>query len=87
MARQIWKFSVPPDGVIEMPHDAQLLSVQMQGGAPVLWAIVDPDATPTTQRVHIVGTGHDLSDDIGAFIDTFQVPDMGLVFHVFATTS
>ena len=41
--KTIWKFPVPVnDGnVLEMPEGAKILSVQVQGETPCLWALVD----------------------------------------------
>lgn len=87
MPKTIWKFPVTFDGPIVLPADAQVLSVQMQHGIPTMWAIVDPDTATrynrATKRLHIAGTGHELPDNLGRFIDTFQMEDGTLVFHVF----
>jgi hypothetical protein len=87
MAHQIWKFTISFDGEIRMPVGSRPLSVQMQNGQPVLWAIVDIANDKAIARFHVAGTGHDLPDNIGRFIDTFQMEDGALVFHVFELQS
>jgi hypothetical protein len=69
---------------IEMPAGAVPVCVQMQYDRPCLWAMVDPAApTMARRRFRIVGTGH-LFDEVDAkYVNTFQMHDGGLVFHVF----
>lgn len=85
MAKRVWKYPLPIDDEVsvEMPEGACPLTVQVQGGRPTLWALVDPDAVPTTRRFRIAGTGHPIGADVGAHVGTFQLADGGLVFHVF----
>lgn len=84
--RSIWKWplEVTDRQVIMMPVGADALCVQLQQGAPQLWALVQTDA-PTEQRAfYVVGTGHHMPAAATAFIGTFQLADGALVFHVFA---
>jgi hypothetical protein len=81
--KTIWKWTLKPQTVIDMPDGAQVLTVQMQHGEPQLWALVDPVA-PTVKRVfNIYGTGHSMGDRTGSYIGTFQMDGGSLVFHVF----
>lgn len=69
---------------VTMPENAKILCVQMQYGEPCLWAMVDPDAVPKMRKIHIFGTGHPISSDLNlTHIDTFQMHEGALVFHVF----
>lgn len=56
----IWKFPFVVDSVvrIEMPLDAKVLHVAMQGGTPCIWAAVFPAFNKVTRKFFIVGTGH-----------------------------
>jgi len=72
---------------LNLPLDAEVLTVQTQNNEPMLWAIVDPDDSETEKRVfYMLGTGHrhpsseftDLE-----FIATIQLSNGELVFHVF----
>ena len=82
---QIWKFPLEIDDLVsvEMPFGARVLTIQVQNGQPCLWALVEPRNTSDgTTQLRIVGTGHDF-DGKGEYIDTFQLMDGALVFHVF----
>jgi len=81
----IWKFPVriADEFSIEMPVGAQVLSVQVQGTEPQLWALVNPKARRTMRRFRVHGTGHPVAPDIGEFVGTFQVRMGTLVFHLF----
>jgi len=78
----IWKFTISPNVLPIMPKGAKLLSVGVQMGDPVMWAMVDPDAETEHRQIAVVPTGHMHVPDNHAFVGTFQLPD-GLVFHVF----
>ena len=39
--KQIWKYKLSESG-IEMPIDAEILSVQLQNDVPHIWAMVSP---------------------------------------------
>jgi hypothetical protein len=85
---QIWKFRLPTNGLIEMPKGAKILTVQTQGdpAQPCIWAICDPSAEKVAHRFEIFGTGHEMGSQAAwpdLYLGTFQLPAMGLVFHVF----
>lgn len=83
----IWKFpiEVTDEQVIEVPRDPKWLTVQTQAGTPCLWALVNTDNPKSKVTVKVVGTGHDASKVLGSHhVGTFQIPQHGLVFHVFA---
>lgn len=81
----IWKF--PLDVVdlqaVKMPAGSRLLTVQVQHGSPVLWAIVQPTAPVVRRDIRIVGTGHPLPAALGEYIGTFQMLEGELVWHAF----
>lgn len=81
--KKIWKWTLQPETTIDMPHGAKLLAVQEQYGEPKLWALVDPYAKTYPRTFHIHGTGHDLPDEPGQYVGTFQMHGGTLVFHVF----
>lgn len=86
----MWKFPLDFEKqgdvfCMEMPKGARVLSLQTQGGVPMLWALVDPAKThkPEKRWFRIAGTGHPIADvDSYTFIGTFQVMSGKLVFHV-----
>jgi hypothetical protein len=55
----------------------------MQGDAPFIWAACDLEAPRVERRFILVGTGHNLPDDAGAHLGTFQIHGGALVFHLF----
>lgn len=69
------------DQSIEMPAGAQVLTLQMQGGIPCLWALIDESMPKQERHFKVVGTGWLLDDDPGMYIGTFQ--DGSFVWHVF----
>lgn len=83
----IYKFPLADkvEQVIEMPLMEKVLSVQLQGGAPCLWALVWPNELAKSKlRVQMVGTGWvDVDVDPDKYINTI-VFSGGLVFHFFA---
>jgi hypothetical protein len=83
VAKTIWKFPVEITDVqtINAPRGAEPLSVQLQGGQPCIWMLVDPTSPKAPYTVRCVGTGHPTKVEAGAFIDTVQVGP--LVFHFF----
>lgn len=86
----IWKFELKPNegdsmvATIPMPAGAQVLTVQMQGVTPKIWALVDPAAPKTDRQFQVAGTGHPVNLRPGAkYLGTFQMNDGTFVFHVF----
>ncbi len=69
--------------VLDLPHGAMPLTVQMQHGAPRMWVLLDP-SKPTVQRFFdVYGTGHSMPPDPGRYVATFQMEGGALVWHVF----
>ena len=68
-----------------LPVGYKILSAQLQAGQLCMWAMIDPyiaDMVPV--EIKVFGTGHEIESNCGDFIDTFQLNNGGLVFHVFA---
>lgn len=93
MKTTIWKYEleITDSQVIKMPKFATILTVQMQGVTPCLWALVDPSNPPIEGReIQIFGTGHPIENEIGMdrkYIGTIQLHGGSLVFHVFEPIS
>lgn len=81
--KQVWKWTLYPKSIIEVPVGAKILTIQEQNGEPQIWMLVDPDAPKCKRRFLSYGTGHEMPDDPGQYVGTFQLKDDGLVFHVF----
>ena len=84
MMQTIYKYPLKIDDEQEvmMPKGARMLSVQLQGGRPCLWALVDPNLENEARSLLIRGTGHDASG-VGRYISTFQMDGGALLFHAF----
>ena len=79
--KTIWKFQILflIKGNLTMPEKAKIVSVQMQGEIPTLWAEVDTDAPVEKRQFVFYGTGH--RQDEGCYIGTFQSPPF--VWHLY----
>lgn len=84
MSLAVWKYSLgdAPTQLIDMPRGARILTLQMQGDEPTIWALVDPDADMERHIISIHGTGHPLEEDeLGEYVGTFFLD--WYVGHVF----
>jgi len=82
----IWKFpiTITENQIVPMPIGARILTVQVQGGKPCLWAVVDTEARQVPRLVLTMATGEDLDPAWKrVYIGTYQLPN-GEVYHVFA---
>jgi hypothetical protein len=70
----------------DMPRNADILCVQVQHGVPCMWALVDDEAEYEGRVIEVLGTGWEMSADMGRseYVGTYQT-DGGLVWHVFAS--
>lgn len=86
MSTRVYKYPLPiGDWVtVAMPEGAEPLCVQMQNGAPLMWARITVGNLPAPNHFRIAGTGHDLGSNVGKHIGSFQMHGGALVFHVFA---
>lgn len=82
-AGTIWKFTLQPYCILDMPKGAQVLSVREQGSEICLWAMVDPSAEKEPRRFLGFGTGHDLPEGDLSFVGTAHLASGAMVFHVF----
>jgi hypothetical protein len=64
----------------------KLLTVQMQHGKPVLWAMVSAEDTRRTEiEIRVLGTGQE-SAWPGEYLGTVQEADGNLIWHFFHHT-
>lgn len=84
----IWKFpiEIADEQFIEMPKYAETLSVQVQRGIPVIYALCFPDQVKSMRRFYVYGTGHEKLM-LGRYVGTIQLEGGALVFHVFEDMS
>jgi hypothetical protein len=84
--RTIFKYRLKLVGsqTIEMPHDAEFLSVQLQNEKICVWALIDTEKLIDLEYFVIQGTGLPFPDKPKylQFLGTIQ-PNTGLVWHVF----
>lgn len=85
MPKTIFKFvlDMTDEQTVELPVGAVPLCVQVQHGAPCLWALVDSTAPKESKSIVIHGTGHSISETVGQYLGTFQLDNGYLVFHAF----
>lgn len=85
MDATVYKYRIPVEDtfMLDLPKGAEILSVQVQGSDPFVWAKVDPRAPSEERRFAVRGTGHDATG-VGAYIGTFQLSGGAFVGHLFA---
>lgn len=86
---RVYKYPlVPNDWIsVSMPEGAEALCVQIQHGAPFLWARITVGNPLVIRHFRIAGTGHDLDGNVGRHVGSFQLAGGDLVFHVFEDAS
>lgn len=80
----IWKYEMNYGfTVIDMPDGAEIVSVQMKGNTPCIWAIVDPDKPKISRSFEMFSTGHQILNypESMVYIGTCQLFDYA--FHIF----
>lgn len=86
MNETIYKYTLEVEDiqVLEIPHGAQFLSVQVQHGKPCMWVRLNPKAQEVRVKVCTVGTGHPAERVEGMqFVGTYQLDGGQFVGHVF----
>jgi hypothetical protein len=83
MTKEIWKFPVSDIGyvIMQMPLDAEILTVQMQNEKAMIWAICDPSAEVKFRTFYVIGTGEPRNFEGLKYIGTYQQNE--LVWHLF----
>lgn len=83
--KTIWKYklAIIENQTIKMPATAKFLTMQIQYEDVTVWCLVDPKERLRPRGFAIYGTGHDMPDDPGTYLGTFQMASGSLVFHVF----
>jgi hypothetical protein len=63
--KKIWKYQLTSrDCILQLPKDAEILTVKLQNEIPTLWALVDPNTFELEERyVCTIGTGWDAEDN------------------------
>ena len=82
----IYKYNleITYDQLIEIPINAEILTVQIQYGELQLWAIVESDSQKEKRHIRIHDTGQGMSNvEKLRYISTFQILNGDFIFHVF----
>lgn len=88
MMTTIYKWTLTPGSTdLHMPAGARVLTVQMQGDQPQLWALVEPEQPKEWRTFEIYGTGNPMPANPGEYVATFQMDGGSLVWHVFEATT
>jgi hypothetical protein len=89
MNKRIYKYelAITDSQTVTMPEGAEILAVQVQRGAPCLWALVNPELRAVERHIETFGTGHPVDTGVERlYIGTYQISGGSLVFHVFEPT-
>lgn len=81
--KTIYKYTVtrvPFQNKIEMPKDASILCVNMQGMDFCMWALVDTEMEKEEREFEIVGTGWELDVNMSYVGTCFA--NHGFVWHI-----
>jgi glutamine cyclotransferase len=84
--RAVYKYPLSLGEVfaLELPEGAEILNVLSQRGDAFLYALVDPDAPAEEVSFRLAATGDPISEaNELKYVDTFQLRDGGLVYHLF----
>jgi hypothetical protein len=77
----IWKYDVSHQFDVDLPGDAKVVDVQVQGKEPVMWVLLNPELPKNRRRFFAVATGESFDSTNASYIATFQ---LGMfVFHLF----
>jgi hypothetical protein len=83
--KRVWKYAIPiqPRFEIRMPDGSHVLSVGLQDGVPVFWALVDDEREYWLRPFCLLWTGTAITEGVGAYRGTFINPEDELVYHLF----
>jgi len=76
-----YPLSIVNESILLMPRGASILSVQMQRGEPMLWAMVDPSNKDHPRKFVFYATGNAFNSIGLAYVATVQQGEC--VWHLF----
>lgn len=85
----IFKYPIGIAGVqtVTMPQRARILTVQMQGELPFIWAEVENQNAKEERIIELFGTGHPMGARYSRkYIGTVQQDGGALIWHVYERT-
>lgn len=69
----IWKFPLEDNETEIDAHIVEFLTVQMRGGTPCVWAVVDPNRVPRKYKISILESDWEYQKiDVSKYIGTIQ---------------
>lgn len=81
---KVYKYEIPPNGIMHLPKDAAILCVGNQGGLPFLWAEVDPKLETEQREIVAVPTGGEIPDwKYARYIGTVHGIEGWMVMHFY----
>jgi hypothetical protein len=85
LSLKVWKYelSLTDSQILSIPFGAKILSVQVQHGKPMLWALVETDNSTDDYIIRTVATGDLMNFAPKQFLGTIQLACGDLVFHIF----
>lgn len=84
--KTIYKYPIQDDfTVLELPKDAEILTIQTQNGKPFIWVLHNPNEPKVRWEFIIKATGENIEEDLSKknYIGTFQMMEGMLVWHLF----
>jgi len=69
--------------IFYMPKDAKILSIQVQNNDAQIWVLVNTVNKKERRTFNTYGTGHDIPDNPGIHVGTYQILNGAFVGHVF----
>jgi hypothetical protein len=90
--RKVFKYEIPigESFALDLPPKTEILSFQSQRAKLCIWALVDPHWTSSlrmersqTRHFRVVGTGHEIEEEIIKYHGTAQQLDGDLIWHLF----
>ena len=85
---KVWKYPLPKPNdkdylKIEMPRNAEILTCQVQGVTPCIWARVDPREDKVPRYFRVAGTDHEIEEAYLKYVGSYQLLGGKLIFHLF----
>jgi len=85
--RRVYKYPIPEQNYfsLDLPRGAKILTVQVGGGKPQLWALVNEHTCTTKRNFRLAETGELIQENTEElnYIDTFQQNGGNYVCHLF----
>lgn len=82
-----YPFQVTVEFALNLPKDAKILTVQVQGGIPCIWVLFTKQETQETENrfFRVIGTGYDIEYKPNSlkYIGTFQLENGSFIGHLF----